>query len=89
MDYSYIFSRRHPLFTQRSSSWERNKAAYSGGAEYIQKALIQHVSEIDPEFTERLNRAYYFNYPRNTIYSCRRSGAYRGRAGDDRRFFPQ
>ncbi|MBO5923663.1 MAG: hypothetical protein J6Q81_04030, partial [Lentisphaeria bacterium] len=64
MDYSYIFSRQHPLFTQRQSSWQKSKAAYSGGASYIQQALIQHVSEIDPEFTERLNRAYYFNYPR-------------------------
>ena len=64
MDYSYIFSRQHPLYVQRHSSWERHKAAYSGGASYIQKALIQHVSEIDPEFSERLNRAYYFNYPR-------------------------
>ena len=64
MDYSYIFNRQHPLFTQRHTAWQRNKAAYSGGASYIQQALIQHVSEIDPEFTERLNRAYYFNYPR-------------------------
>ena len=64
MDYSYIFKRQHPLFVQRQASWERNKAAYSGGTGYIQRALIQHVSEIDPEFTERLNRAYYFNYPR-------------------------
>ena len=64
MDYSYIFSRQHPLYVQRHSSWERHKAAYSGGAAYIQKALVQHVSEIDPEFSERLNRAYYFNYPR-------------------------
>ena len=64
MDYSYIFNRRHPLYAQRYASWQRSKAAYSGGNEYIQQALIQHVSEIDPEFTERLNRAYYFNYPR-------------------------
>lgn len=64
MDYSYIFSRQHPMFVQHHASWERSKAAYSGGISYIQQALIQHVSEIDPEFTERLNRAYYFNYPR-------------------------
>ena len=64
MDYSYIFTRQHPLFTQRQSAWLRSKAAYSGGAAYIQQALIQHVSEIDPEYTERLSRAYYFNYPR-------------------------
>ena len=64
MDYSYIFRRQHPDYTQNLSSWNRCLAAYSGGAEYISQALIQHVSEVDLEFLERQNRAYYFNYPR-------------------------
>ncbi|MBU8902469.1 MAG: hypothetical protein KOO69_06995, partial [Victivallales bacterium] len=43
---------------------QRSSQAYSGGASYIEQALIKHVSEIDLEFLERRQRAYYFNYPR-------------------------
>ena len=64
MDYNYIFTRQHPDYLKNLSGWERCLAAYSGGSDYINQALIQHVSEIDLEFQERLNRAYYFNYPR-------------------------
>ena len=64
MDYSYIFRRQHPEYTRNISSWNRCLAAYSGGSDYIRQALIQHVSEVDLEFLERQNRAYYFNYPR-------------------------
>lgn len=64
MDYSYIFRRQHPEYRRSRAIWERSRAAYSGGANYIQQALIQHVSEVDPEYQERLKRAYYFNYPR-------------------------
>ena len=64
MDYSYLFRRRHPEYRCNHLMWERCRNAYSGGADYIRKALIQHVSEVDLEFAERLNRAYYFNYPR-------------------------
>ncbi len=64
MDCSYIFRRRHPDYRQYCNSWERNRSAYIGGADYIQQALIQHVSEIDLEYQERRQRAYYFNYPR-------------------------
>lgn len=64
MDYSYIFRRQHPVYRQHRAGWQRCKDAYSGGENYIRQALIQHVSEIDLEFAERIKRAYYFNYPR-------------------------
>lgn len=38
--------------------------AYGGGAKYIQAALVKHMSEVEPEYTERLQRACYTNYPR-------------------------
>ena len=59
-----IFNRRHPEYAANISGWERSRAAYSGGEEYIDSALIRHISEIDIEFAERRKRAYYFNYPR-------------------------
>ena len=59
-----IFNRRHPEYQANISGWERSRAAYSGGEEYIDSALIRHISEIDIEFAERRRRAYYFNYPR-------------------------
>ena len=61
---STLFTRRHPEYTASENIWRRSAAAYSGGAEYIDQALIRHVSEIDIEFEERRRRAYYFNYPR-------------------------
>ena len=64
MDYSYIFRRQHPDYRRYRAGWQRCKEAYSGGENYIKQALIQHVSEIDLEFAERIKRAYYFNYPR-------------------------
>ncbi|MEI8245802.1 MAG: hypothetical protein WCI51_08230 [Lentisphaerota bacterium] len=60
----YIFSRQNPFYTSQCSIWLRSLSAYSGGSKYIQQALIKHISEIEPEFAERKNRAYYFNYPR-------------------------
>ena len=59
-----LFSRCHPEYIKSERIWRRSAAAYSGGAEYIEEALIRHVSEIDIEFEERRRRAYYFNYPR-------------------------
>lgn len=59
-----LFHRRHQEYTLLESRWKRSLDAYSGGAGYIEKALIRHVSEIDLEFAERKMRAYYFNYPR-------------------------
>lgn len=59
-----LFSRCHPEYLKSERIWRRSAAAYSGGAEYIEEALIRHVSEIDIEFEERRRRAYYFNYPR-------------------------
>ena len=61
---NYIFYRRHPEYAAQERRWRRAAEAYSGGREYIEQALIRHVSEIDLEFAERKRRAYYFNYPR-------------------------
>ena len=63
-DYSLIFNRQHPLVRKHKEVWKRSGEAYSGGREYIEKALIRHVSEVSLEFEERRQRAYYFNYPR-------------------------
>ncbi|MBR2345369.1 MAG: hypothetical protein IKA71_06245 [Lentisphaeria bacterium] len=61
---NFIFHRRHPEYAANERRWKRSSDAYSGGREYIEQALIRHVSEIDLEFAERRRRAYYFNYPR-------------------------
>ena len=63
-DYEFLFRRRHPLHRANRDVWERSRAAYYGGDMYIRRALVRHVSEVEPEFEERLRRAYYFNYPR-------------------------
>lgn len=62
---TFIFNSRHPEYVAHAEAWRRARDAYSGGTEYIHKALIKHVSEISMEFEERQQRAYYFNYPRN------------------------
>ena len=64
MDYNYIFRREHPFYRRNRRVWQRSRDAYSGGEDYINQALIRHVSEIDLEFAERRRRACYFNYPR-------------------------
>lgn len=61
---NYIFHRKNAEYTANERRWKRAAEAYSGGREYIEQALIRHVSEIDLEFAERRRRAYYFNYPR-------------------------
>ena len=61
---NYLFYRRHPEYIANESCWKHALAAYAGGKNYIEQALIRHVSEIDIEFSERRRRAYYFNYPR-------------------------
>ena len=63
-DCEFIFRRRHPRHQANRAAWERCRAAYAGGADYIRRALIRHVSELELEYAERLERAYYFNYPR-------------------------
>ena len=63
-NFEHLFHRRHRLHQANRQVWERSRAAYSGGSDYIRSALIRHVSEIELEFAERLHRAYYFNYPR-------------------------
>lgn len=64
MDCNYLFNRRHPQVIRNTERWRRAEEAYSGGASYIDLALVRHVSEISLEFEERKRRAYYFNYPR-------------------------
>lgn len=64
LDFEYLFRRRHPLHRANRDVWERSRDAYYGGEAYIRQALVRHVSEVEPEFCERLRRAYYFNYPR-------------------------
>ncbi|MBO5667971.1 MAG: hypothetical protein J6S43_02485 [Lentisphaeria bacterium] len=61
---NYIFQRKNAQYSANERRWRRSSDAYSGGREYIEQALIRHVSEIDLEFAERRRRAYYFNYPR-------------------------
>ncbi len=61
---NYLFYRRHPEYAANENLWKHALAAYTGGKNYIDQALIRHVSEIDIEFSERRRRAYYFNYPR-------------------------
>ncbi len=63
-DYSYLWKRENPFYSLHKEVWERSRAAYSGGTDYIDQALIKHISEVDLEFAERRSRAYYFNYPR-------------------------
>ena len=63
-DFEYLFKREHSVYRKNKALWKRGSQAYSGGVGYIEQALIKHVSEIDLEFLERRQRAYYFNYPR-------------------------
>ena len=94
MNVEFLFQRRHERYLRQLESWRRIAAAYSGGADYIAKALIRHLSEIEPEFLERRNRAYYFNYPRRiarliTQYALSVDPIRTGAApGAGRRFFP-
>lgn len=64
LDYDYLFRRKHPFYERNQEKWKRNLLSYAGGEEYINVALIKHISEIDLEYDERKHRAYYFNYPR-------------------------
>lgn len=63
-DYSRLFTREHPFYSAHKRAWLRSHLAYSGGAGYIDQALVKHLSEIEDEYAERKNRAYYFNWPR-------------------------
>ena len=63
-DLQYLFRRTNAHYRENRDIWERSRAAYRGGENYLDRALIRHVSEIDLEFAERRKRAYYFNYPR-------------------------
>ena len=60
---NFVFNRRNPFYAKMVKKWENYLAAYGGGEEYIEQALIKHISEIAEEFTERKQRAYYVNHP--------------------------
>ena len=62
-----IFALQHPFYTHNIATWKRNKAAYDGGKKYLKTALIKHLAEFHEEYAERLERAYYFNFPRKVI----------------------
>lgn len=64
MDYFRLFTRENPFYTAHKHGWQKSYLAYSGGKNYVSNALIQHLSEIPDEYEERVQRAYYFNYPR-------------------------
>ena len=64
IDHNLIFSRENPFYTANKNLWQRCLAAYGGGTKYIKHALVRHMSEIEPEYIERINRASYMNYPR-------------------------
>lgn len=63
-DYNRLFTRENPFYSKHKRAWQKSYLAYSGGKDYVAKALIQHLSEIPDEYDERVKRAYYFNYPR-------------------------
>ncbi|MCP3967488.1 MAG: hypothetical protein GY750_07035 [Lentisphaerae bacterium] len=63
-DFEYIFKRQHPAYKKNREGWIKSRKAYSGGVQYIDSALVKHVSEVELEFNERRKRAYYLNYPR-------------------------
>lgn len=64
MDWNLLFSRENPFYTANSDIWKKSLLAYGGGWRYIAKSLIRHISEIEPEYAERLKRASYVNFPR-------------------------
>ena len=64
IDWYQLFHREHPFYTANAAIWRKSLMAYGGGGKYIQKALIRHISEIEPEYLERLQRACYVNFPR-------------------------
>lgn len=64
LDTNYLMHRENGFYSKMKTIWERNLAAYAGGRKYISVALIKHLSEIQDEYLERINRAYYFNWPR-------------------------
>ena len=64
LDINQLFTRCNPFFEKCSPTWRRCMAAYGGGGAYIRMALVKHMSEIKPEYDERLMRACYTNYPR-------------------------
>ena len=63
-DISILFERKNCFYAANVDKWKRGMAAYGGGANYVNTALIKHTNEIEPEYAERLDRAAYINYPR-------------------------
>lgn len=63
-DYNQLFTRQNAFYMENSRVWRRSQLAYGGGKKYIDAALVRHMSEVEPEYAERLARACYTNYPR-------------------------
>lgn len=59
-----LFSRRHAFYVRNIDIWQRTLRAYSGGRKYIETALIRHIAENGLEFSERIKRGIYLNFPR-------------------------
>ena len=64
IDTGILLDRENAFYKANKKKWLRGMEAYGGGEEYIRKALVKHTNEIPPEYDERLDRAYYVNYPR-------------------------
>jgi len=63
-DKNILFTRKNAFYSANEKKWRRSMEAYSGGEEYIKKALIRHTNELPPEYQERIDRAFYVNFPR-------------------------
>lgn len=64
MSSNYVFYRKSAFIRDQLPIWRRIRAAYSGGARYVRRALVKHRAELQEEFQERLELCHYFNYPR-------------------------
>ena len=42
MYFEYLFKREHSVYRKNKALWKRSSEAYSGGADYIEKALIKN-----------------------------------------------
>ena len=62
-----VCTRRSAEYTRLHTVWTRIGEAYAGGDPYIKKVLIQHPSEVDEEYAERVASAYYLNIPKKIV----------------------
>jgi len=58
-----ITDREHPLYKDHNEEWSFFLEAYEGGSDYIDgDNLFTHRLELDEDFENRKERAYYLNY---------------------------